>query len=131
MRIHDLTVRAALFLVAAVMLLPADSAAQKLDETATGTLDGPTVALNLGRIKYHLALSQVREESASLLRLEYRLSVYGVAPPIEFLEGFDTQYGAVPFGAPTHADFLNLWTPREFRAPTVPLMPLIRWTFGQ
>lgn len=82
MRIHERTFLTALFLVAAlVLVLPADSAAQG-DETGTGTAaDGPTVALNLGRIKHQLALSQAREESGSPLRLEYRLSVFGVAPP--------------------------------------------------
>ena len=69
--------------------------------------------------------------SGSLLRLEYRLSVYGVAPEIELLQGFDTQHGAVPFGGPTHADFIDMWEPKEFKAPTIPLMPLLRWTFGR
>jgi len=133
MRIHELTFRTALCLVAAlVLVLPADSVAQQGDETATGTVaDGPTVALNLGRIKHRLALSQAREESGSPLRLEYRLSVYGVAPPIELLRGFDTQNGAVPFGAPTHDDFLHHWIPREFRTPAFPLFPLLGWSFGR
>ena len=133
MRIHERTFLTALFLVAAlVLVLPADSVAQQGDETAAGTVEvGPTVALNLGRIKHQLALSQAREESDSPLRLEYRLSVYGVAPPLELLRGFDTQNGAVPFGAPTHADFLNHWIPREFRTPAFPLFPLLGWSFGR
>lgn len=131
MRIHELTFRTALFLVAAlVFVLPADSVAQQGDETGT-VADGPTVALNLGRIKHRLARSQAREASGSPLRLEYRLSVYGVAPPLELLRGFDTQNGAVPFGAPTHADFLNHWIPREFRTPAFPLFPLLGWSFGR
>jgi hypothetical protein len=132
MRIHERTFLTALFVVAAlVFVLPANSAAQG-DDTGTGTVaDGPTIVLNLGRIKHQLALSQAREESDSPLRLEYRLSVYGVAPPIELLRGFDTQNGAVPFGAPTHADFLNHWIPREFRTPAFPLFPLLGWSFGR
>lgn len=133
MRIHELTFRTAVFLVAALALvMPADSAAQPVNHTASRIVeDGPTLALNVNRIKHHLAQSQAHEQSDSVFRLEYRLSVFGVAPPIDFLEDFDIEYGAVPFGAPMHTDFMNLWTPKGFRGPTIPLMPLIRWTFGR
>lgn len=133
MRIHELTFRTAAALVAILpLVMPVDSEAQQVDTPASGMADdGPTLALNLGRIKHHLALSEAREESDSLLRLEYRLSVYAEAPPIELLNGFDTRNGAVPFGAPTHQDFLNHWVPREFRMPAFPLVPILGWTFGR
>ena len=137
MRMHCITLGAALLLVPALALvLPAVSAAQDVDVAASADVDDlkapePAMAFNLGRVRHRLALSLAREESGSLLHLEYQLSVYGVAPPIEFLQGFDVNHGAVPFGGPTHTDFQDFWTPREFRAPAVPLMPLIRWTFGR
>lgn len=119
-----------------VLALPGASAAQDgvspTSSTVEDTASNETVAtLNLARIKYRLAQAQAQDQSIEGLRLEYQLSVFGVAPAIEFLQGFDIEYGGVPFGAPTHADFVDRWTPREFRAPTVPLMPLIRWTFGR
>jgi hypothetical protein len=134
MRIHAITFGTALLLVSAVgLILPAVSAAQDLAVADAGVGDSaePVVSLNLARVKHRLALSRAREDTGSLLRLEYRLSVFGVAPEIELLQGFDTQYGAVPFGGPTHADFRDLWEPKEFRAPTIPLMPILRWTFGR
>ena len=141
-----------MLLVSAVgLILPTVSAAQDLAVAAAGVGDSaePVVSLNLARVKRGLALLREREGSGSLLRLEYRLSVYGVAPEIELLQGFDTQHGAVPFGGPTHAvrvavdrrsgqprgfchaDFIDMWEPKEFKAPTIPLMPLLRWTFGR
>jgi hypothetical protein len=134
MRIHVITFGTAMLLVSAVgLILPAVSAAQDLAVAAAGVGDSaePVVSLNLARVKRGLALLQEREGAGSLLRLEYRLSVYGVAPKIELLQGFDIQHGAVPFGGPTHADFMNMWEPKEFKAPTIPLMPLLRWTFGR
>ncbi|MDA1094128.1 MAG: hypothetical protein O3A25_12790 [Acidobacteria bacterium] len=137
MGIRDRIVGTALSLVAALTLgLPAvsnaqDSVVRVSTLTDDAAPDEPSVALNLSRIRYQLARVQATEASISGLRFEYQLSVFGVAPPIEILRGFDTRYGGIPFGSPTHADFENLWVPREFRAPTVPLMPLIRWTFGR
>ena len=137
MDIRDRAIGTTLSIVAGLALaLPAVSAAQDgvnaasagIEDTAS---DEPSVALNLDRIKYGLARAQADDDPITGLRLSYRLSVFGVAPPIDFLQGFDTHYGGVPFGSPTHADFQDLWTPKEFRAPTVPLMPLIRWTFGR
>ena len=134
MRIHLITFGTTMLLVSAVgLILPTVSAAQDLAVATAGVEDSaePVVSLNLARVKRGLALLREREGSGSLLRLEYRLSVYGVAPEIELLQGFDTQHGAVPFGGPTHADFIDMWEPKEFKAPTIPLMPLLRWTFGR
>ena len=134
MRIHVISFGTALLLVSAVgLILPAASAAQDLAVAAAGVGDSaePVVALNLTRVKHRLALLREREGPGSLFRLDYRLSVFGVAPKIELLQRFDTQYGAVPFGGPTHADFIDMWEPKEFRAPTIPLMPVLRWTFGR
>ena len=64
-----------------------------------------------------------------LLDLNYYLEVYGRAPRLNLLEGFDTHIGPVPFGGPSHADLRDLWTPEEFSSPVADLGSLFDWLF--
>lgn len=86
------------------------------------------VRINLDRLRRRLEALPA-EGVDSFLRLEYRLSVYAKAPEINPLEGFDTRNGEVPYGLPTHRDLQNSWTPEGFNTPTIPLTPLLRWTW--
>ncbi len=63
--------------------------------------------------------------------LKYFVQVYGQAPKIELFIRKEESVGAVPWGAPTHQDFLNLWTPEAFRAPAVDFNALLRWLAQQ
>jgi hypothetical protein len=74
--------------------------------------------VSLNRIKRELDKTGPRERStADGLRLNYYLDVYGKLPSLEMFRGFDLQFGPVPFGGPTHTEFLQLVTPQEFRSP--------------
>ncbi len=96
-----------------------------------GTLPAEELPVSLERIKRKLA--QVTPTQSSLLRLDYYVEVYGRAPKIDILQGFDVHSGPVPYGAPTHADLLSQILPPESRAPPLFLLPgidIIGWIFG-
>jgi hypothetical protein len=42
---------------------------------------------------------------------------------IDLLEGFNVS-GPLPYGSPTHQEFLDVVTPREYRTPVVPFYSL-------
>ena len=107
-------------------------------EAAADNQDAPLVAgradtephplpVSLDRIRRHLDRTPARESSSfsASLRLQVRVDVYARAPQIElFGEVFDPLVGAVPFGAPSHAEMIDVVTPREFRSKAIPLLSL-------
>jgi hypothetical protein len=117
--------------------LPALAIAQEQQEKDTPApkqetgqvLTPETLPVSLERVRRQL----VRAESSSDegLRLQYYVEVFGRAPRFDLLAGVDLQHGPVPYGAPTHADFLHLVTPQEFRSPPADLtsitMALMKW----
>ena len=105
-------------------LAPVHAAAQDVDGAARPALRVP---VNLERVKRKLAALPVSDGGRSILDLNYYLEVYGRAPRLDLLEGFDTRIGPVPFGGPSHADLRDLWTPREFSSPVADLGSLFDW----
>ena len=103
-------------LLVALLAMPAGVFAQQGQ-----AVDPSKMGIDLSRIKRELAEAQ--EESDDPLRLRFRVEVVGVAPKIDFLEGFSVE-GAVPYGSPTHEEVLNVLTPQEFRGPVVPFSSL-------
>lgn len=111
--------RVVALLLIAVLALPVGAFAQQ--EPA---VDASKMGIDLSRIKRELAQAETStEESDDPLRLRYRVEVVGIAPKIDFLEGFSVE-GAVPYGPPTHNEVLNVLTPQEFRSPVVPFYSL-------
>ena len=96
-------------------------------ERKVDPLPSVELAVNLERLKQRLAELPESDEERSLLKLDYYVSVYGRAPEINVLEGFDLHNGPVPFGPPTHDDFQALWTPEEFSAPAADLTSILGW----
>ena len=87
-------------------------------------MDATKMGVDLSRIKRELAQAQAAEEASDdPLRLRFRVEVVGTAPRIDFLEGFRVD-GPVPYGPPTHAEVLEVLTPKEFRSPVVPIYGL-------
>ncbi len=105
-------------------LAPVRAAAQDVDGAA---LPAIRLAVNLERVKRKLAALPASEDGRSILDLNYYLEVYGRAPRLDLLEGFDTHIGPVPFGGPSHADLRDLWTPEEFSSPVADLGSLFDW----
>lgn len=88
--------------------------------TETITVDATALGVSFERIHRRLAAdSQARSAGLGPLRLEYHIDVYGTAPALRFFTGQDLVYGSVPGSAPTHSDMLHMFTPQEFRAPSV------------
>ena len=101
-------------------------------QAAAQDVDGPRVRavrvpVNLERVKRKLVALPARDDERTLLDLSYYLEVYGRAPRINLLAGFDSHTGPVPFGGPSHADILALWTPEAFSTPAVDLSSLFGW----
>src|ERR1700752_2720921 len=95
---------------------------------AQDRIDVSRLPVNLKRIERELRQSTVRDESKGML-IRYKVDVYGQAPPIEFFNRNDPNLfaGPVPYGAPTHREFIEHVTPQEYRAPAADLQSLFRW----
>jgi hypothetical protein len=109
---------AALLLVA-VVALPASAVAQQPQP-----VDPSKMGVDLSRIKRELSQTQPDASSEDdPLRLRFTVEVVGTAPKIDLLEGFNVR-GPVPYGPPTHQEFLDVVTPREYTSPTVDFLGL-------
>ena len=76
--------------------------------------------------------SQLRQsaatESHNALHIRYTVDVYGQAPRLElFTKQDNLTSGPVPYGAPTHREFIEHVTPIEYRAPAANFGALIAW----
>ena len=90
--------------------------------------------VNMSRLPNDLArkTSQLRQsaatESHNGLHIRYTIDVYGQAPRIElFTKQDNLTSGPVPYGAPTHREFIEHVTPMEYRAPAANFAALIAW----
>jgi hypothetical protein len=121
----------ALLLVTALGM-PAGAFAQQTEQTQPeaaqppneqGAVDLSKLGVDLSRIKRELVQAEESESSDSPLRLRFTVQVLGIAPKVDILEGFKLS-GPIPYGAPTHQEFLEVVTPQEYRAPVVPIFGL-------
>jgi hypothetical protein len=96
-------------------------------------VDPAKLGVSMDRIQRGLRMSEAREQSpSSPLKLEYQVQVFGKAPRIDLLGDFDIGRGApLAYGAPTHSDFVNQWTPQAYRSPPMPLSSLAGWALFQ
>jgi hypothetical protein len=112
-------------LIVATLALPAAVLAQAADQT----VDVTKLGISLDRIRTELKKTEGRESITSENgRLNVRVEVLGLAPPIEFIpDDFSLVYGPVPHSAPTHREHIEFVTPQEFRSPAVPIYSLAVW----
>ncbi len=89
-----------------------------------GVAEQPAPPLSLARIQRDLRQAP---PTLSQTALKYYVQVYGLAPKIDVFKLKSDSTGAVPWGAPTHQDFIDLWTPQEFRAPAADIPGAIFW----
>ena len=115
-----------------VSLAPSARAADGDEQPAVSApIDVSRLPININRIHRQLRQTTVREERDGL-NLRYIVDVFGQAPKIElFTKQDNLRDGAVPFGAPTHQDMLNMMTPQEYRAPAADFSSLLRWFQGK
>jgi hypothetical protein len=85
--------------------------------------------VSVDRIRRKLAQQPASKTDG--LRLDYYVEVYGRYSKIDLFSDIDTKSGAVQYGSPTHAEFLSLVTPQEFKSPPADLMTptiaLMKW----
>ena len=103
---------------------------------AAGQVDGgellssTELPVSLERIRRRLDRLPARQEERDLLRLSYYIEVYGRAPDIDLLEGFDIHNGPVPY-ASSHRELLSVATPRHFRPSVANIGSVIGWAWKQ
>ena len=85
------------------------------DDAGAPALDAIELPVSLERIKRRLAELPETTEGRNLLRLSYYIEVYGRAPAIKVVDGFDLHTGPIPYGSPTHREMLGAMTPRHWR----------------
>jgi len=115
-----------------VSLAPSARAAEGDEQpAASAQIDVSQLPININRIHRQLRQTTVREERDGL-NLRYIVDVFGQAPKLElFTKQDNLREGAVPYGAPTHQDMLNMMTPQEYRAPAADFSNLLRWFQGK
>jgi len=105
---------------------PAQTPAPSTPQSAS--TDVPNIdalGVSFERIKRLLA-DRAPSDTRSPLKLNYYVDVVALAPRLQlFTREEVAPTGVIPWGAPTHADILNLLTPVEFRSPRVPVGSLV------
>jgi hypothetical protein len=106
-----------------------DATTPAAQATPVVPLDPDRLGVSMARIRQGLRVSEAREQqNGTGLKLQFQVQVFGAAPRIDILQGFDIRKGApTPFGAPTHSDFISQWTPLAYRSPPAPLSSLAGW----
>ena len=101
--------------------------------SADAPIDAAKLGVSMNRIRQGLRVTESRQSASSTpLKLEYQIQVFGAAPRIDILQGFNISQGApLSYGAPTHTDFVNQWTPLAYRSPPVPLSSIAVWALGE
>lgn len=98
--------------------------------TAPPAVDASKLGVDIARVRRQLARVTVREERDGM-RLRYAVDVFAQAPPLDLFPSarVDPNYftGPVPYGAPTHREFLNLNTPVQHRNYPADFGALFRW----
>jgi hypothetical protein len=112
---------------------PVAPAANGEQTSSAEAVDASRLGVSLDRIRKGLRVTEVRElRTDSPLRLEYQVQVFGTAPLIDAIGDFDIGASApIPYGAPTHADFLRQLTPQAYRSPRIPVSSLAGWALFQ
>ena len=111
---------------AAAQTTPADPPADPKPETST--IDPAKLPVSLRNIRHELATQPVAKTSG--LKIQETIEVVGVAPKMPLLWNPETAKlatGPVPWGAPTHPDFIDLVTPQEFKNYPMDINALVQW----
>jgi hypothetical protein len=111
---------------------PSEPAPQATAERPAG-VDPAKLGVSMSRIQRGLRLSEAREQSSGTpFKIEYQIQVFGTAPRLDLLKDFDFSPNApLSYGAPTHSEFLNHWTPQAYRSPPADFGALAGWALFQ
>jgi hypothetical protein len=106
---------------------PPDS--QGASATPDTMVDASKLGVSMSRIKKGLRVTESRQTaSGTPLRLEFQVQVFGASPRIDILQDFNIgQSAPLSYGAPTHNDFINHWTPGPLRSTVWPISAVAGW----
>lgn len=90
-------------------------------------IDPEKLPVSIGRIRLQLKIAPPSKSSG--LRIQETIEVVGVAPKLELWspETAKLATGPVPYGAPTHKEFMDLVTPQDFKTYPFDMNALIQW----
>ena len=109
-----------------VVLLAVLAVPTRAGQVAAGeVLSSTELPVSLERVRRKLDRLPSSQGERNLLRLNYYIEVYGRAPDLDLLKGFDIHDGPVPYSF-THSELLAVTTPRHFR-PSV--ANVVGWTW--
>jgi hypothetical protein len=93
----------------------------------TADIDPAKLPVSLERIRLQLAEKPATKTSG--LKIQETIEVVGVAPKMDLWnpETAKLATGPVPWGAPTHKDFIDLVTPQEFKNYPMDINALVQW----
>jgi len=103
-------------LVATMLSLSWWSPAATQEPLEPQPLPAVELPVNLQRLKQRLASMPSHDEDRSLIKLNFYVEVYGRAPEINPLEGFDLHSGPVPYGLPSHDTMLQQMSPVAYQS---------------
>jgi hypothetical protein len=118
--------------VALVLAVVASASADPAPPRPTASVSFAVPALNtapgasssLDRMARALERARRNDSRSALARLEFAVQVFGAIPRPALLEGFDVSpLAPVPFGPPTHQEWLRTVTPAAFQS-TLSFRPL-------
>ena len=101
--------------------------AEATQDAPAPAVDAAKLGVSLDRIRLQLAVKPPTKSSG--LKIQETIEVVGVAPKIELWnpETAKLATGPVPWGAPTHRDFIDLVTPKEFKNYPMDMNALMQW----
>jgi len=104
-----------------------DPPAEGTTQQTPAPVDPTKLGVSLDRIRIQLAMKPATK--ASGLKIQETIEVVGVAPKIQLWnpETAKLATGPVPWGAPTHRDFIDLVTPKEFKNYPMDMNALVQW----
>jgi hypothetical protein len=111
-------------LAAAILATPSALFAQSSQSAPPAeAVDASKLGVDLSRIKRELSEPESEESGDSPLRLRFNVQVIGIAPKVDVMRGFPLD-GPIPYGGPTHQEFLSVVTPKEYRGGVFPIYSL-------
>lgn len=120
-----LVVRLCLATVLLLAAVPLGAQAPAGEQPAA--VDVSKLPVDMSRIRRRLVTSTTTEERDGL-NLRYTVTVFGETPRIKLFTPDDNLvFGRAPYGAPSHADLMQMITPKPFQAPAANFGAAFRW----
>jgi hypothetical protein len=96
---------------------------------SAASIDGAKLGVSFDRIRIQLAAKPETKTPIGGLKIQETIQVIGTAPKIQLWDPETAKLatGPVPWGAPTHKDFIDLVTPQEFKTYPMDINALLQW----